>query len=123
MKILPLGEFNYQVFPLTGKGGKPLDGVIEISDTDFAQIGKTLRFNAEKTALIPFDGSIVEKERAARQTRQKRIAELTNILTAYTKDFAQAVAGVYISDIEERKAKFRAAHAELRQLEGKGPRC
>jgi len=59
-----------------------------------------------------------EKENA----KQKRIAELKHTLSAYTEDFAQAAAGLYIADLELRKEKFRQAHAELRQLASKEPR-
>jgi len=54
--------------------------------------------------------------------KRQRTVELRKILTAFSEDFAQAAAGLHIADLEERKEKFRQAHAELRQLEGKEPR-
>jgi len=47
---------------------------------------------------------------------------LVDILTAYTMDIVQSLAGLHIPDIEERKQKFCDAHTELRQLLGKEPR-
>jgi len=55
------------------------------------------------------------------QIKQRRIAELKHTLASYSEDLLQAFAGICIFDIEERKVKFRAAYAELRQLEGKSP--
>ncbi|MCL2369700.1 MAG: hypothetical protein FWC80_00490 [Firmicutes bacterium] len=66
-----------------------------------------------------------EKERqkqAVLMSQTKRISELRRELTAYSEDAIQLQMGINIPDIEERKARFRAVHAELRQLEGKPPR-
>jgi len=76
-------------------------------------------------------GQVIELSQAEKQAwvqndehnkQKQRIPVLRKILTAYTEDFAQSLAGLYIADLEERKEKFRQAHAELRQLEGKETR-
>jgi len=122
MKILPLGELEYQTYPVCDENGEFLTGVIEISEEDFKQIGLSLKFNADKTGLIPFDSEAANQAIEMQRVKQKRICELKRTLASYTEDFAQAAAGLYIPDIEARKVKFREAHAELRQLEGKPPR-
>jgi len=73
-------------------------------------------------SLYTWDDSgkiMLDNDRHTKFLNNKRIAELKRILTSYTEDFAQAAAGVHIPDLETRKAKFREAHAETRQLEGK----
>ena len=65
-------------------------------------------------------GHIAEIE--AQKALHERIIELKSTLTAYTEDFAQAVAGLVVPNLDERKKRFIEAHNELRQLEGKAPR-
>jgi len=122
IKIVPLGELSYQLKPLADSEGKQLKGIIEVAESDVQKIGRSLKFNDTRTALVPIDIVARRKELNELRLKRIRIAGLKRILEAYTQDFAQAMAGVYIPDIEERKAKFRAAHAELRQLEGKPTR-
>jgi len=66
-----------------------------------------------------------EKERqkqAVLASQAERMSALRRELTVYSEDAIQLQMGINIPDIEERKARFRAVHAELRQLEGKPPR-
>jgi len=92
---------------------------VEVSEEDLAQIGVVTKF-WNKSIIAMTEEEIAAQEKI--RFNLCRIPELIKMLTAYTQDFAQAQAGVYIPDIEERKAKFREVHAELRQLEGKAPR-
>ena len=105
-------------------------GEIKVADTKF-----TKQDNTPVTQVTVRDATHEERVAHAKNTehmrpenaanerkRRVRIAELKRTLTSYTEDFAQVVAGVHVSDIEERKSRFRAAHAELRKLEGKPPR-
>jgi len=54
--------------------------------------------------------------------KQKRIKELKQIMQSIHEDKTQVDFGAVITDWEERKRNFNAAHSELRILEGKEPR-
>ena len=114
MKILPTSPTEYTIYPIFEED---MPRAVEVSEEELNQIGNTLQFDETLAKLSPS-----ENNRAQEDVRQQRIAELRQILSSYTEDFAQSIAGVCIPDIEERKAKFREAHAELRLLEGKKPR-
>jgi len=66
-----------------------------------------------------------EKERQRQEvlaSQAERMSVLRRELAVYSEDAIQLQMGINVPNIEERKARFRAVHAELRQLEGKPPR-
>jgi len=119
VKLLPTSDTGYKTYPIQNEDGDYVDGVIEVKESDLVKIGRTLKFSPDRTHLEPYDGEAVAMEA---QGKIERINKLRAELKAYTEDFAQASAGITLPDLEERKALFRKAHAELRQLLGKGPR-
>lgn len=51
--------------------------------------------------------------------RRRQISELKTQLKSLNEDLLQIMAGVTIPNIEEKKAKFRRIHGDIRELEGK----
>lgn len=51
--------------------------------------------------------------------RRRDIRQLKMQLQPLNEDLLQAMAGVEIPNIEEKKAEFRRIHGDIRELEGK----
>ena len=145
MKIKPLSKRGYRTFPISCCDNKTcapieqpickcngtcicerkacpcvyIEGVIEVDESKLSQIGVTLEFDDTLTKLVSLDETDEDRKYKAEQSKQRRLTELKAVLASYSEDFLQVAAGVVIPDIEERKAKFREAHKELRELMGK----
>ena len=115
IKVKPQTKRSYQSYPI-------VDGMIEFNSTQLEQLGITLEFDDALTKLVPLVKTKEELAEQEKREKEARKIELKNILTAYTEDFAQSVAGLIIPDLEKRKKHFIKAHDELRTLEGKSVR-
>lgn len=51
--------------------------------------------------------------------RKTNISKLKRQLTSLNEDLLQAMAGVAIPNLEEKKAEFKRIHGDIRELEGK----
>jgi len=95
--------------------------VVEVTHEVLEKLGVTYKLDISTRQVIAMEYAEIA-QREENFQKQQRIPKLKETLSSYSEDLLQAMAGVHIPDLEERKKRFVEAHSELRRLEGKPPR-
>ena len=107
MEIKILDKFTYQTFPLDEK-------VIEVSEKELSEIGKTKCFDVENNTIVDYDNT---KDMKIRYNKE-RIIELKNMLASWDYKTSKYLDGDYTEEEwKEISSQRKLWRAEINKLE------